>query len=138
MSQYFPKPYHHFGGNGEVELDLSTYATKIELKEETGTDTSKLAAKADLASLKAELDTTDVEKLKAVPVVLSKLSSVVKNEVVKKTVYDKLVTKVNGIVTSGFVSKTKYNTDKCDADKKTFLILVDLLWKQIIILKLLN
>ena len=65
-----------------------------------------------------------------------------KYEVVKKTVYDKLIAKVNNIGTSGFVLKTKYNEDKSvvkkkisDADKK-FLILVDLLKKQITILRL--
>ena len=41
-----------------------------------------------------------MNKLKTVPVDLSKLSNVVKNEVVKKTVYDKLVIKVNKIDTS--------------------------------------
>ena len=49
---------------------------------------------------------------------------------------------MNNIGTSGFVLKTKYNADKSvvkkkisDADKK-FLILVDLLKKQITILRL--
>ena len=28
MSQYFPKPHKIFGGNVEVELDLSIYAIK--------------------------------------------------------------------------------------------------------------
>ena len=50
----------------------------------------------------------------------------VKNNVVKKTVYDKLVAKVNNIDTSGFALKIKYDTDK------KFLILVDLLQKQIV------
>ena len=45
MSQYFPKPYRHFDGNVKVELDLSCYATKAELKNRTGVDTSRLAAK---------------------------------------------------------------------------------------------
>ena len=94
MSQYFPKPYRSFEGNVNVELDLSSYATKAELKNTTGVDTSKLAAKSDLASLKAEVDKIDVEKLKAVPIDLSKLSNVVNNEVVKKIVYDKLVAKI--------------------------------------------
>ena len=91
----------------KVELDLSNYATKTNLKEATGIDTSNLAAKSDLASLKAETDKIDVDKLKAVPVDLSKLSNVANNDVVKKTVYDKLVAKVNAIDTSGFVLKTK-------------------------------
>ena len=51
----------------------------------------KLAAKSDLANLKAETNKIDVEKLKAAPVDLSKLSNVVNNDVAKKTMYDKLV-----------------------------------------------
>ena len=70
----------------KVELDLSNYATKTDLKEATGIDTSNLAAKSDLASLKAETDKIDVDKLKAVPVDLSKLSNVANNDVVKKTI----------------------------------------------------
>ena len=118
MSQYFPKPYDRFGKNGKVELNLSNYAIKADLKGAAGVDTSKLAAKSDLASLKAEIDKIDVDKLKIVPVFLSKLSNVVNNEVIKKTVYDKLVAKVDGIDTSGFVLKTKYDTDKSDFEKK--------------------
>ena len=71
----------------KVELDLSNYATKTDLKEATGIDTSNLAAKSDLASLKAETDKIDVDKLKAVPVDLSKLSNVANNDVVKKTIW---------------------------------------------------
>ena len=133
MSQYIPKPYRNFGGNMNVKVDLSNYTTKTDLKSASGIDTSKLAAKFDLASLKAEIDKTDVDKLKTVPANLSKLINVVKNDVVEKTVYDKLVVKVNSFDTSGFVLKTKYDTDKsvlekkiCDADK-IFLILVNLL-----------
>ena len=32
MSQYFPKPYEPFGGNINVKVDLSNYATKDVLK----------------------------------------------------------------------------------------------------------
>ena len=46
-----------------------------------------MAAKSDLASLKAEIDKVEVDKLKAVPADLSKLSKVVNNEVIKKTVW---------------------------------------------------
>ena len=56
----------------------------------------------NLASLKAEVDKIDIEKLKTIPNDLRKLSNVVKNEVAKKTVYDKLITKVNNIDTSQF------------------------------------
>ena len=40
----------------EVELDLSNYATKTDLKNETGIDTPSFAKKIDLASLKSILD----------------------------------------------------------------------------------
>ena len=42
MSQYFPKPYRSFEGNVKVELDLSSYATKAELKNATGVDKSEI------------------------------------------------------------------------------------------------
>ena len=83
MSQYFP-PYRSFKGNVKVELDLSSYATKIDLKEATGINTSDFALKLNLASLEIEVDKIDVGKLKTVPVGLSKLSNVVNNDVVKK------------------------------------------------------
>ena len=118
MSQYFPKLYRSFGGNVKVELELSSYATKAEFKNATGIDSSNFALKLNLASLKSEVDKIDVDKLKTVPVDLSKLSNVVKNEAVNKTVYDKLVAKVNNIDTSGLVLKTKYDTDKSDLEKK--------------------
>ena len=118
MSQYFPKPYEPFGGGINVKVDLSNYATKANLKNATGIDIFKLAAKSDLASLKAEIDKLDIDKLVSVPVDLSKLGDVVTNDIVKKLVYDKLVAKVNSIETSRFVLKAKYDTDKSDLEKK--------------------
>ena len=105
MSQYFPKPYEPFGGDINVKVDLSNYATKTDLKNVTHVDTSSFALKTNLANLKTEVDKLDIDKLAPVPVDLSKLSDVVKNDVVKKTVYDKLVPKVNSIDTSAFVLK---------------------------------
>ena len=106
MIQYFPKPYEPFGGDINVKVDLSNYATKADLKDATGIDTSNFALKSNLASLKTEVDKLDIDKLLPVPVDLSKLSDAVKNNVLKKTVYDKLVTKVNNIDTIRFVLKT--------------------------------
>ena len=114
MSQYFPKPYEPFGGNINVKLDLSNYATKADLKNATGIDTFKLALKLNLANLKAKIDKVDVGKLKPVTNDLSKLGNAINIDVVKKTVYDILVAKVNNIDTSGLVLKTKYDTDKSD------------------------
>ena len=82
---------------------MPSYATKAELKNKTGVDTSKLAAKFDLAILKARIDKIDVDKSNTTPIDLSKLSNVVINYVVNKTVYNKLVTKVNSIDTSRFI-----------------------------------
>ena len=45
-----------------MKVDLSSYAAKAELKNATGFDTSRLAAKSDLASSKAEVDKKDVDK----------------------------------------------------------------------------
>ena len=141
MSQYFPKLYEPFDGDINVKVDLSNYATKADLKNTTGIDTSKLATKYDLASSKAEIDKLDIEKLVPGPVDLNELSDVVKNDDVRKTVYDKLVAKVNNIDTTGFVLNTTYDTDKSDSEKKIsdsekkFLVLVDLLKRQIIMLK---
>ena len=64
MSEYFSKLFKHFRGNVKVELDLSHYPTKADLKGATGVDTSNLAAKSDLASLKVEIDEIDLDKLK--------------------------------------------------------------------------
>ena len=58
-----------------------------------------MASKTDLADLKTKLDNLDVDKLKTIPKVLSKLSDVVDNDVLKKTAHDKLVVKVNAIDT---------------------------------------
>ena len=41
MSQYFSKPNEPFGGDINVKVDLSNYATKTDLKSAIGIDTSK-------------------------------------------------------------------------------------------------
>ena len=86
MSQYFPKPYEPFGGDINVKVDLSNYATKTDIKNISHIDTSSFALKSNLASLKTEVDKLDINKLVPVPVDLSKLSEVVKNDV-KKTIW---------------------------------------------------
>ena len=100
MSQYFPKTFRSFGGNINVKVDLSNYTTKTDLKNVTHVDTSRFALKANLASLKTEVDELDIDKLASVPFDLSELSDVVKNNLAKKAVYDKLVAKVNNIDTN--------------------------------------
>ena len=143
MSEYFPK-LNSIGENVKVELDLSDYATKADLKNATGVDTSSFAKKNDFAnfkpdvdkleidklkkvssglnSLKGKVDKIDVDKLVLVPVDLSKLSSAVKNNV-KKTEYNELVKKVNNISTtdtSNLVKKTDYNTRISEIEKKNY------------------
>ena len=109
MSKYFPEPKSS-GEGVKVELDLSNYATKADLKNATGVDTSKVAKKVDLANLKSsvdklgidklknvptnlnnlksKVDKLDVDKLQDVPADLSKLNDEVKNIVVKRDVYN--------------------------------------------------
>ena len=71
ISHYFPNLYQPSGGDFNVTVDLSNYAKKTDLRNASGTDTFKLAAKY---SLKPEVDEIDIDKLKPVPTDLSKLS----------------------------------------------------------------
>ena len=50
MSQYFPKSYKIFGGEINVKVDLSNYATKTDLKNVSHVDVSRFALKSNLAS----------------------------------------------------------------------------------------
>ena len=85
MSKYFPEPYEPFGGDINVKVELSNYATKTDIKNISHVDASSFALKKNLANLKTEIDKLDIGKLVPVPVDLSKLSDVVKNNVVKET-----------------------------------------------------
>ena len=131
MNQYFP-PYGSSSKNIKVELDLSNYATKDDVKNITHVDVSSYASKTNLAALKTEVDNIDTDKLKTVPNDLAKLCNVVKNDVVKKTDYsakvtnienqiagvtkntvDNLadITKPKAVDTSNFILKTKLASD---------------------------
>ena len=74
MSEYFPEP-KSLGGKVKVELDLSNYAIKTDLKNATGIDTSSFAKKVDLANLKPNVDKSFIEKLKNVLTNLRNLKS---------------------------------------------------------------
>ena len=109
MSEYFPKP-NYLKANVKVELDLSNYATKADLKNVTRVHTSSFAKITDIANLKSDVDKLDIDELKNVPsnlnnlkskvdkldignlettpVDLSKLRNVTKNDVTKKDVYN--------------------------------------------------
>ena len=84
MSQYFPKPFKNFGGNINVKVNLSDYATKADIKNISHADASSFALKSNLASLKTEVDKLDIEKLVPVPVDLTRLSNAVKMMLLKK------------------------------------------------------
>ena len=108
MNEYFSES-KSLGVKVKVELGLSNYAAKTNLKNVTGTDTSSFAKKVDFASLKSDLekididkfknqpsnfspleskvDKLDVDKLVHVPADLSKLREVVKSYAAKKDVY---------------------------------------------------
>ena len=117
MSKYFP-PYYNYSKNIKVELDLSNYATKDDVKNMTHVDVSSYASKTNLAALKTKVDKIDTDKLKTAPDDLAKLSNVVKNDVVKNTDYNALKTKVDGIDTFAFVTRTKFMADTNALDDK--------------------
>ena len=63
MSECFLKP-KSLEANVEFELDLSKYASKVDLKKATGPDISDFAKKTDLATSKSAIDKLDIDKLK--------------------------------------------------------------------------
>ena len=69
---YYP-PYKSSNNNVKVELDLTNYVTKNDLKNITHVDESRLiASKTNLAALKTEVDKIDTDKLKTTPADLTK------------------------------------------------------------------
>ena len=138
MSQYFPL-YNNSSENIKVEIDLSNYATKKDINDIIHVDVSGFASKTNLAALKTEVDKTDVDKLKTVPVDLAKLTNAVENDLVKKTDYNAKVTniesqiagvtkntlnnlgditKLKAVDTSNFVLKTKLASDVTTLENK--------------------
>ena len=119
-----------------MKVDLPNYKIKSDLKNATGIDASKIAAKSDLSNIKAEVDKSDIDKLKNIPtnlsslkskvdkfdinklapvsVGLSKLSNVVKNDVVRKDVYNAKIKnikdKIPGI--TNLATKTTLNAKR--------------------------
>ena len=145
---YYPS-YKSSSNNVKVELDLTNYATKMDLKKITHVDVSSFASKTNLAALKTEVDKIDADKLKTAPTGLAKLTNAIENDVVKKTDYntkvtsieaqiagltkntvDNLadVTKLKAIDTNSFVTRTKFSADtdtlddKMDGVEKKYLI----------------
>ena len=66
MGEYFPKPLRSYSENIKVRVDLSSYATKADIKNITHVDTSGFALKTNLANLKTEVDKLDTDKLKTI------------------------------------------------------------------------
>ena len=135
---YYP-PYKSSSDNVKVELDLTNYATKTDLKNITHVVVSSFASKTNLAALKTEIDKIDTDKLKTAPTDLAKLTNAIENDVVKKTDYNTKVTsveaqiagltkntvdnladitKLKGIDTNNFVNKTKFSADINTLDDK--------------------
>ena len=133
---YYP-PYKSSSNNIKVELDLTNYATKTDLKNITHVDVSSFASKTNLAALKSEVD--KIDKLKTTPVDLAKLTNTVKNDVVKKADYNAKVTsietqiagltkntidnladitKLKAIDTNSFALKTKLSSDVTTLENK--------------------
>ena len=102
-----------------VELDLSNYVTKKDLRNVAGVDTSDLSKKTDLANLKFEVDKLDIDKLKNVPSGLNSLKNKVDkldvNKIVPPSVdLSKLIDAVKNVVKKMFamlrlkILQTKY------------------------------
>ena len=72
---YFPEPYTLSKNKIKAELNLSNYAAKSDLTNAAGVDTSRFANKADLATLKSDIDKLDIDELEKVSNGLSNLKS---------------------------------------------------------------
>ena len=83
MSGNFPE-LKSLEANVTIELDLSNYVTKADLKNATGVVTSSFTKNSDLVILKSEINKLDIGKLKANPVDLSKLNDAVKMKLLKR------------------------------------------------------
>ena len=79
LIQSSTEPFELYNGNAKAELDLLNYILKVDLKGGTGTNTSTLASKADLTSLKTKRDNSNLDEFNTVPVDLGKISNVVNN-----------------------------------------------------------
>ena len=89
MTVYFPK-LKSLGINVivvEIMWDFSNYATKADLKNAAGVETSKFAKKVALDHLKSDAGKLDIDKLKNVRTNLSNLKSKVDKLNVYKSVY---------------------------------------------------
>ena len=93
----------------KVELDLSNYATKSDLKRAQDIDTSECDRKPDLASLKSNFDKLDITKLKRFTTYLRKLSNILENMAFQKQ-WLKKVNTVGAIDVGKLNKKTDYNT----------------------------
>ena len=130
---YYPL-YKTSSNNVNVELDLTNYATKPDLKNITHVDVSSFASKTNLI-----VDKIDADELKTTPIDLDRLSNLVKNDVVKKTDYNTKVTSIEAqivgltkntvdnladitklkvIDTNSFVLKTKLASDVTTLENK--------------------
>ena len=58
---YYP-PYRNSSNNIKVNLDLTNYATKDDVKNITHVNVSSFASKTNLAALKTEVDKIDADK----------------------------------------------------------------------------
>ena len=61
MNDYFRRCYKRFDGDISVQVDLSNYATKTDLKNVSHVDVSSFGLKSNLASLKTEVDKIDAD-----------------------------------------------------------------------------
>ena len=70
ISQCCPKPCEPFGGDFNVKVDLSNYATKSDIKNISLVHTSSFALKTKLANLKTKGGRLDINKLVRVSLIL--------------------------------------------------------------------
>ena len=118
MSEYFLEPKSS-GRRVKVELNLSNYTTKADLKNATGVNTSKFAKKVDLAHLKGKI--LDITNL-ATNTILNAKTNEAKNKIsnifnlAATTALTGVENKIPNV--SNLVKKTDYNTKISEIENK--------------------
>ena len=83
-----------------------------------GLDTSKFAKKANLASLKSEIDKLDIDQLGTTPVNLTKLSDVIKMKLFKRLFMMNWLNKLITLVLVDLFKKTDYDNKITEIEGK--------------------
>ena len=108
IMSYFPEPWTQNKIKIKVEFNLSNYATKSDLKNAAGVDTSRFAKNNDLASFKLNVHQIKIDELEKAPSVLNSLKGGIDYvKVHKLKLFPKDLRKLSDVDDKGVLKKVK-------------------------------